>query len=798
MGLLCYDRRHREAVQVIEKIQSCLANLSSSLSSESLLCQQQLPNHSSSHRATSRIDIGSDNGRVIALIHAKGNILYNLHDHAGAAKAFEEVVLVAVGSYFQNMDSLIAAIGNALQAHVQYYPSETQQEALAREYLLLPPEKALQTAKLCFPDRGDLPGLRNLENLSAWKAAVAITSNSLLSLAKIFQDNMSTHGLAPGMKSHHGIRNILTLYYLSLSLQPSPSTANNVGILLASVQPNASKAPPPVQSNDSFMFPGVIPGSGIALALTYYKYGLTLDSRHAHLFTNLGSLLKDIGQLPLAIQMYERAVICDPKFDIALANLANAVKDQGRISDAITYYKRAVNVNSGFAEAACGLANALNSVCEWKGRGGVVFHDRAFDRWHVDDTGQLVDARTSISKGFGWIQKVVDTVENQLADGSVWGRHALTDDYITALSYQLGACQDQATSPSQIAKWMQSWKGGRWEGAKVVWLVERMIRKLAWAWYRNRFVLGKELPTWNYNRPALPPALSTAGAPTVLPFHTFTLPMTAKQIRLISQRNGLRVSSSTLRSSWLPPTVYPPPVPPMPQLKVGYVSSDFNNHPLAHLMQSVFGLHDRSEVESHCYAITASDNSIHRQQIERESPYFCDASAWSAEKLVNKIVEDGIHILVNLNGYTRGARNEIFAARPVPIQMSFMGFAGTLGAEWCDYLLADEVAVPSTMLRPGRRNVDISDLATNENVGGKHEGWMYAENIIYSRDTFFCCDHRQSAPDAKAPKLSWESEQNRRWKMRKELFPDLADDVIIFGNFNQLYKVCFRILFCMF
>ncbi|KAK5067880.1 hypothetical protein LTR16_009803, partial [Cryomyces antarcticus] len=168
--------------------------------------------------------------------------------------------------------------------------------------------------------------------------------------------------------------------------------------------------------------------------------------------------------------------------------------------------------------------------------------------------------------------------------------------------------------------------------------------------------------------------------------------MSAKQIRLISQRNGLRISSSTLRAPWLPNLVYPPPAPPNPFLRVGYVSSDFNNHPLAHLMQSVFGLHSAKRVKAFCYATTASDNSVHRQQIEREAPVFHDASSWPAERLLNQIIQDGIHILVNLNGYTRGARNEIFAARPAPIQMSFMGFAGTLGAEWCDYLLADETA----------------------------------------------------------------------------------------------------------
>jgi hypothetical protein len=73
--------------------------------------------------------------------------------------------------------------------------------------------------------------------------------------------------------------------------------------------------------------------------------------------------------------------------------------------------------------------------------------------------------------------------------------------------------------------------------------------------------------------------------------------------------------------------------------------------------------------------------------------------------------------------------------------MSFMGFAGTLGAEWCDYLLADKTAVPPETLRPWRRNIDLEDQMVDDNSGGDNDDWVYGENIIYCRDTFFCCDH---------------------------------------------------------
>ncbi|KAI9790450.1 MAG: hypothetical protein M1816_005114 [Peltula sp. TS41687] len=731
----------------------------------------------------------SENGRILALIHAKGNMLYSLGDNHGAARAFEDVVLIAAGKRNQGVQGLIERILSVMaseSATQTLGPSSTIQSS---EPVLLLPDKALQTARMVFSPDGELPGLAHVPNGMSRKAAISTTSNSLLSLAKIFQDGLSA-GASNGPKPVSGIRDILALYYLSLSLQRSPSTANNVGILLASVQQSANaRVVSRTPNNQLAEIPGVVPGSGVALALAYYNYGLNLDSRHAHLYTNLGSLLKDIGQLSAAVRMYEQAVSCDGNFDIALANLANAVKDQGRISDAIRYYKRAVAASPEFAEAVCGLANALNSVCGWTGRGG----EARRERWHVDENGMLTDARSSGSSNSGWMKRVIDIVERQLAEGEKWGKGVVQSHSLQPLLEQLEVADAGGKWSAKRRRDMElkikGWMGQPWEGARIVRLVERAIKRLGWQWYQDKYRKRKEPPLSGYVRPQLPLNLSVPTAPTVLPFHTFTCPLSAKQIRMISHRNGLRISCSILRSHWLPEIVFSPPAPPAPHLNVGYVSSDFNNHPLAHLMQSVFGFHNPTRVRAFCYATTASDQSIHRRQIEREAPVFHDASGWSAERLVKQIVQDGIHILVNLNGYTRGARNEIFAARPAPIQMSFMGFAGTLGAEWCDYLLADETAIPRGTLRPSRRNVNLDDQILADDQDGEKEDWVYSENIIFSRDTFFCCDHRQSAPDSQDERLSWNQEQARRWTMRKELFPGLPDDTIILANFNQLYKI---------
>ena len=788
VGLLHEEHRGREAIRVIEHVELALGNKEGSGSF------YYSPHNFLHRRYHSGYAIPPcENGRLLALIHGKGNVLYQSSDNAKAARAFEDAIMIGAGRYQHGIRGLIERILRVFLEQRQRIASTATPEAVQEEPILLPPEAALETARLVFPPHGDLPGLQEVPQGIGQKAAISIVSNSLLSLAKIYQDGMSSSGAsATAPRATSGVQEILALYYLSLSLQPSPSTANNVGILLAGVQQSA-RASHQVASgkNQNMAFPGVTPGSGIALALAYYDYGLKLDANHAHLYTNLGSLFKDIGQLSAAIRMYEKAVDCDGNFDIALANLANAVKDKGNIKDAIQYYRRAVASNPDFAEAVCGLANALNSVCSWSGRGGIGHNQGNRDRWHVDEQGILYDSKNCSTSGSGWIERVVAIVDKQLRDGRSWGTGVLRSIGIEHMVSQLKDSGIRSIERDVLRQALKTWADDNWEGAKVVRLVERITKNMGWQVYQEKY-LHRSGRSLSRMRPQLPPALAVPSAPTVLPFHTFTCPLSAKHIRKISQRNGLRVSCSTLRAPWLSTHIYEPPPPPCPHLNVGYISSDFNNHPLAHLMQSVFGLHDTSRFKAICYATTASDGSVHRQQIERESPVFHDASSWSTEHLVKQIVSDSIHVLVNLNGYTRGAKNEVFAARPAPIQMSFMGFAGTLGAEWCDYLLADKIAIPQKTLRPYRRNVDLEDQTKDGNNDDNVDDWVYGENIIFTRDTFFCCDHKQSAPDAQEKQLSWLDEQSRRWRMRKDMFPDLPEDAVILGNFNQLYKVLFK------
>ena len=181
------------------------------------------------------------------------------------------------------------------------------------------------------------------------------------------------------------------------------------------------------------------------------------------------------------------------------------------------------------------------------------------------------------------MKRVVEIVGRQLRESSTWGCGALQEHTLAQLVSQLQDAGSNFTDAGvDLRAELYKWSGRPWEGTRILRLIERSTRAAMRCWYQDKYIRGIKNPA-RYRRPRPPGSLSIPSAPTVLPFHTFTCPLTAKDIRMISQRNALRISCSTLRSPWVPATVYEPPGPPEPYLRVGYVSSDFNNHPLAHL-----------------------------------------------------------------------------------------------------------------------------------------------------------------------------------------------------------------------
>jgi predicted O-linked N-acetylglucosamine transferase (SPINDLY family) len=131
------------------------------------------------------------------------------------------------------------------------------------------------------------------------------------------------------------------------------------------------------------------------------------------------------------------------------------------------------------------------------------------------------------------------------------------------------------------------------------------------------------------------------------------------------------------------------------RLRIGYVSSDLRDHAIGYLMAELFEVHDKSKVEVFAYYCgIESRNSGLTQRIQGAVEHWTDIRTMSDDEAADRIAADGIDILVDINGHTRDSRTGVFARRPAPILVNWLGYPGSMGSPQHHYIITDDWIVP--------------------------------------------------------------------------------------------------------
>jgi protein O-GlcNAc transferase len=155
------------------------------------------------------------------------------------------------------------------------------------------------------------------------------------------------------------------------------------------------------------------------------------------------------------------------------------------------------------------------------------------------------------------------------------------------------------------------------------------------------------------------------------------------------------------------------------RIRVAYLSADFRDHPVSYMLAGMFECHDRSHFETTAVSFGASDSSSMRQRIEKAFDHFLDAGERNDAQIARMLREAEIDIAIDLMGPTQGARPAILSYRPAPIQAIYLGYAGSSGAPYIDYILADRIVLPDSERR------------------------LYRENVVYLPDSFMGTDSKR-------------------------------------------------------
>jgi predicted O-linked N-acetylglucosamine transferase (SPINDLY family) len=188
------------------------------------------------------------------------------------------------------------------------------------------------------------------------------------------------------------------------------------------------------------------------------------------------------------------------------------------------------------------------------------------------------------------------------------------------------------------------------------------------------------------------------------------------------------------------------------RIRVAYVSADFRDHPLAHLMAGVFEQHDRARFETIAVSLGREDGSSVRRRLRSAFDRFIDAEDRADRDIALLLRSLEVDIAVDLMGFTAGSRTGVLAWRPAPVQVNYLGFPATMGADYIDYIIGDRCLIPEA-LRPS-----------------------YAEAVVWLPD---CFQANSGARDMAPPRT------------RREL--RLPDDGVVFCSFNTTYKIVPRI-----
>ena len=374
----------------------------------------------------------------------------------------------------------------------------------------------------------------------------------------------------------------------------------------------------------------------------------------------LGAGNKGLGKVRAASEAFKKVTELNPTYAEGFNNLGVVLQDQGKLKEAIASYNKALALKPDYADAYNNMGNVLRDqgklgeaiACYTKALSLKPDYAEAYNNMGsaLQDQGKLEEAIEAYNKALSIKPDYAEAYNNMGTAIKSQGK-----PYEAILSYKKALSLRPDYSEARAQKLYQQAKICDWSALNE-----------DWPYVSQLGVIGKNVPPFTM--------LSIEDAPDshVLRsklFSTETFP-----------NQALAFPKKTVRKS--------------NRLRIGYFSADFREHPVAYLIAKVLDLHDRDQFEIFGYSLQGSEKSEMRQRLIKSFSSFVNAQKMGHKEVALKARKDGIDIAIDLNGYTVNSRPGIFAYRAAPIQINYLGYPGTMGAEFIDYIIADRNLIP--------------------------------------------------------------------------------------------------------
>ena len=430
-------------------------------------------------------------------------------------------------------------------------------------------------------------------------------------------------------------------------------------------------------------------------AIENYQKAIEINPSFAHAYNNLGNAFKDLGQLKEAVNNYEKAIEKNPNFSEAHNNLGNAYKDFGELNSALKSYQKAVNLDNNLYEAFYNLGVVLIQLKRFNE--AIQYFQSAIEI--NSDFAQAFNNLGSALMSLGRLDESINYFKQSLdIDADYVNAHnnlgiALTElgqlkAGAKSIEKALEIDSDFAEAHNSLGNIFKKFK----KREKALLCYER-----AYALKPDMdFVLGSILNTkmhlciWNNLSSQIKDLIRRVSndEKTIDPFNQLGL---IDNPSLQKKTSEIRINSAHPRNTSLPVIN---PYPWHSKIRIGYFSADFKIHPVTTLTAELYEVHNRDHFEIHAFSYGPDTNDAMNLRIKAGVDHFHNVELMSHKDIVLLARSLEIDIAVDLTGYTAKSRTDIFAMSAAPIQLSYIGFLGTMAADYYDYLIADPVMIP--------------------------------------------------------------------------------------------------------